>query len=423
MNIPEVSLPRIVVIGCGFAGLKFCNKVDTSQYQVVLLDKNNYHTFQPLLYQVATSGLEPDSIIYPIRKIFQGKKNFFFRKTTVEHIDTEKKTIQTSISELTYDILVIATGGNTNFFGLENIERFSMPMKTLVESLDLRSKIIQNFEEALNTSDLKKRAGLMNFVVVGAGPTGIELAGALAELRSHILPNDYPDLDIRRMEIHVVEAGEKALAAMSPESSKKTEAYLKKMGVEFWPNTFVEDYDGLTVKTNKKSFESKTVIWAAGITAEFPEGMNLETGMSNRIKVDGVNQVRNLENVFVIGDVSLITSEDYPNGHPMLASVAEQQGKHLAKNLGLKAKGKEMRPFVYNDKGTMATIGRNKAVVDIGNTRFSGVLGWLTWMFVHLMLLVDFRSKLVVFVNWVWNYINYDRGTRLIVREFKEPEK
>jgi NADH dehydrogenase len=419
MNIPDIDLPRIAVIGSGFAGLRFCKKVDTSKYQVVLLDKNNYHTFQPLLYQVASSGLEPDSIVYPIRKIFKGKQNFYFRMAETTKVDAERKQIETSIGILKYDQLIIATGATSNYFGMSNIEKYAMPMKSLVEALNLRSLIIQNFEEALNTTDLTERERLMNFVIVGAGATGIELAGALAELKTQILPNDYPDLDIRRMQIHILEANDRVLANMSSVASQKSEKYLKQRGIHIWLNTMVKDYDGKTVTSNKQKFESKTLIWAAGIKGYSPEGLKIEKTRAHRIVVNEFTQVKGIEDVFAIGDIAQIETELYPNGNAMLASVAEQQGAHLAKNFNLKSRGKEMIPFVYSDKGTMATIGRNKAVVDLSFIKFGGFMGWLTWMFVHLMLLVDFRSRLVVFINWVWSYLFYDKGTRLIIRKFK----
>lgn len=422
MNIPDIDLPRLVVIGCGFAGLKFSKKIDSTKYQIVLIDKNNYHTFQPLLYQVASSGLEPDSIVYPIRKIFKGKPHFYFRMADTLNIDQENKMVMTSIGNLSYDKLIIATGATSNFFGMQNIEKHSVPMKSLIEALDLRSLIIQNFEEALNTSDLEERERLMNFVIVGAGPTGVELAGALAELKAHILPNDYPDLDIRRMQIHIIEANTRVLAAMSEESSKKSETYLKKRGVHIWLDTMVKDYDGKTILTNKKTFESNTLIWAAGIKGSFPKGLAINASRANRIIVDDVNAIKNTTDIYAIGDVAQIESEEYPKGNAMLASVAEQQGRHLAKNFNALTKNKPMVPFVYNDKGTMATIGRNKAVVDLAYIKFGGFIGWMTWMFVHLMLLVDFRSRLVVFINWVWSYINYDKGTRLIVRKYNKKQ-
>jgi NADH dehydrogenase len=422
MNIPDIDLPRVVVIGCGFAGLKFCKKADSSKFQIVLLDKNNFHTFQPLLYQVATSGLEADSIVYPIRKIFKGKKNFYFRMTKTRKIDSGTKTVHTDLGPLEYDYLVVATGATTNFFGLKNIEKLAMPMKSIVESLNLRSLIIQNFEEALNTQDLDERDRLMNFVVVGAGPTGIELAGALSELRTHVLPKDYPDLDIRRMQIHIVEASDRVLAAMSQFASKKSEDYLKKRDIHVWTSTLVKDFDGDCVFTDKKNLNAKTVIWAAGIKGDSPISPSFKRTRSERILVDEYNGIKGQEKIYAIGDIAQIESKTYPKGNAMLASVAEQQGKQLAKNFNRLAGKKEMKPFVYFDKGTMATIGRNKAVVDLPKFSFGGILGWFTWMFVHLMLLVDYRNRMVVFINWVWSYINYDRGTRLIIRRFS-PEK
>ncbi|MDG1298039.1 MAG: NAD(P)/FAD-dependent oxidoreductase [Saprospiraceae bacterium] len=426
MNVPAVNLPRIVVIGCGFAGLKFTKRIDSSRFQVVLIDKNNYHTFQPLLYQVASSGLAPDSIVYPIRKIFKGKSNFFFRMAKVEHISTAEKMVHTDIGRIKYDHLVIASGATNNFFGMEQIEKYSMPMKSLTESLDLRSLILQNFEEALNTNDLEERNRLMNFVIVGGGPTGVELAGAISELREHVLPNDYPDLDFRQMQIHIIEAGSRVLGAMSEHASQKASKALDKFGVQVWLDTRVEDYDGDTVQTSKSNFESKTMIWAAGIQGSIPGGLNAAVGRGRRILVDSFNQIEGMDQVYSIGDVAQINSEDYPNGNPMLASVAEQQGAHLARNLNRSLGGRPLQPFVYKDKGTMATIGRNKAVVDLPFWKFSGFFGWLTWMFVHLMLLVDFRSRLVVFVDWVYSYIRYDKGTRLIVRKagtFKKQDR
>jgi len=419
MNIPVVDLPRIVIIGCGFAGLKFLKKINSSKYQVVLIDKKNYHTFQPLLYQVASSGLEPDSIVYPIRKIFKGKKNFFFRMAETENIDVESKIVSTSIGQIDYDILIIATGATSNYFGMKNIQKYSMPMKEVVEALNLRSLIIQNFEEALNTSDLEERERLMNFIIVGAGPTGIELAGALAELKIHVLPSDYPDLDIRRMQIHIIEADQRVLANMSKESSVKAEKYLKKKEINVWLNTSVKDYDGSVVSTNKDTFHSKTLIWAAGIKGKYPNGINTTITKENRIIVNEFNEIRELKEVFAIGDVAFIETQKYPSGNAMLASVAEQQGSQLAKNLNRNILNKPLIPFRYKDKGTMATIGRNNAVVDLPFIKISGIIGWYIWMFVHLMLLVDFRNRMVVFINWAWSYINYDKGTRVIIRKYK----
>ena len=421
MNIPRTDKPRIVVIGCGFAGLKFCKNIDGDKYQVVLIDKRNYHTFQPLLYQVASSGLEPDSIVYPIRKIFKGKRNFFFRLGKTQKIDTKAKKVHTTIGEVSYDHLVIATGAASNFFGLKDIKRLALPMKDVVEALNLRSKIIENFEEALNTTDLKERQRLMNFVIVGGGPTGIELAGALAELKEHVLPNDYPDLDIRRMQISIVEANGRVLKGMSEEASARAAKYLQSRDINIYLNQRVKNFDGNTVETGGLKLEAKTVVWAAGIKGTFPKGVDKKKIVSgNRIQTDPYNRIEGCESEYAIGDVALIRSEQYPSGNPMLASVAEQQGLQLARNFNRLSSGQKMRPFEYRDKGTMATIGRNRAVVDLPFMKLGGILGWFIWMFVHLMLLVDFRNRLVVFINWAWSYINYDKGTRVIIRKFSK---
>lgn len=416
MNIPETDLQRIVVIGCGFAGLKFVKKIDSRKYQVVLLDRNNYHTFQPLMYQVASAGLEPDSIIYPIRKVFGGKKNFYFRLSEVQRVDAENKRVHTDLGTLCYDHLVIGTGATNNFFGMMDMEANGLPMKSLIEALDLRSIILQNFESALHSQDLETRESLMSFVIVGGGATGVELAGALAELKKHVLPNDYPDLDVRRMQIHLIEASDRVLAAMSEQASSKSEKFLREMGVNVWLGTKVKSYDGDLVITDKKELRSKTLIWSAGVQGNPPHGLQIEMARSNRIPVDRFAHVEELDDVYALGDVALMKEEAFPNGYPMLASVAGQQGAWLAKNFNRLAKGKELKEFSYLDKGVMATIGRNKAVVDMEKFKFSGIFAWMVWMMVHLMLLVDYRSRLVVFINWVWSYFNYDKGTRVIIR-------
>ncbi|MEM7163363.1 MAG: NAD(P)/FAD-dependent oxidoreductase [Bacteroidota bacterium] len=416
-GIPRIDLPRVVVVGCGFAGLKFIKRLNSRNYQIVLFDKNNFHTFQPLMYQVASSGLEPDSIVYPIRKLFNNKKNFHFRLTDVTNVDMEKKTVSTTIGSIDYDFLVIATGATTNFFKLSNIERFSFTMKSLRESLDLRSIILQNFESALNTTDIKVRERLMNFVIVGAGATGVELAGALAELKKKILPKDYPDLDIRSMQIHVIEAADRVLPSMSSMSSEKALAALKAMDINIWLNTFVQDFDGKKVTTSEGDFFTETLIWSAGVQGNPLNNFESHLNQSKRIETNEIGQIEGRENVFAIGDVASIQTIAEGKGHAMLASVAEQQGRHLAKNLNALAKGKSMTGFRYKDKGTMATIGRNRAVVDLPFISFGGFFAWVVWMFLHLMLLVDFRNRLIVFVNWAWNYVSYDRGLRLIIRK------
>ena len=420
MNIPDIDLPRVVVIGAGFAGLKLSRKIDTNFYQIVLIDKNNFHTFQPLLYQVASAGLEPDSIAYPIRKILGRKKNTFFRLADVQKIQSDKKVVNTDIGDLKYDYLVVASGADNNFFGNKTVEANSLPMKSLLDALNMRSKILGNFEKALNANDLELRKELMNFVIVGAGPTGVELAGAIAELRNKILPKDFPDLDFSKMNIHLIEAASRVLSSMSLTSSEKAFYYLKRLNVNVYTETFVENFTNNIVSTSGgKEFKCDTFIWAAGVSATFPDGIDTsKLGIHNRIIVNDKLELG--EDMYVLGDTALVKSDKYPDGLPMLGSVAMQQGAYLAKQFNRKAKNKSWNKFSYNDKGTMATIGRNLAVVEAGKFKFQGFFAWFVWMFVHLMLLVGFRNRVVVFVNWTWNYFRYNNGLRLIVRPYKK---
>ena len=423
MNIPRSSFPRIVIIGGGFAGISLAKRLRNKNVQVVLLDKHNYHNFQPLMYQVATGGLEPDSIAYPIRKIVQEYKDFYFRLAEVREIDAENNTIYADIGELKFDYLVIATGSKTNYFGNKEIERNSMAMKTIPQSLNIRSLILENFEQALLTNDIDERHGLMNFVLVGGGPTGVELAGALAEMKKAILPKDYPDLDVRKMEINLIQSGDRILNTMSENASEKAEKFLLDLGVSVWKDVRVTGYDGKTVTTNSDlSFDSATVIWTAGVQGALPHGLKADSFIKNvnRIKVNQYNQVEGYDNLFAIGDIAVMTSEEYPQGHPMMAQPAMQQGRLLAENVIRLLDKKEMKPFVYKDKGSMATIGRNKAVVDLPKFKFSGVFAWFVWMFVHLFSLIGFKNKAVVFLNWVYNYIRFDREARLIMRPYKK---
>jgi NADH:ubiquinone reductase (H+-translocating) len=420
IDVPNMNIPRVVIVGSGFGGLQLARSLKHKDIQVVLLDRNNYHTFQPLLYQVATAGLEADAIAFPIRKIFKNSKNIYFRLAEVEAIKPEEKLIVTNIGELSYDFVVFATGSVTNFFGNEKLRLQAMPLKSLVQALDLRSLMLQNFEKAILTSDLRTRESRMNFVIVGGGPTGVELAGALGELKNHVLPKDYPELDVRRMQIHLVEAGSRLLAGLSPKSSQKAMEYLKKLDVNVWLNTQVTEYDGTVVHTNtKKELLAKNLIWSAGVKGNTPNGLDAtKLAPGNRIRVDEFNEVTGLDQVYAIGDVAAMISDDFPRGHPMVAPVAMQQGKLLADNIMRKIAGKPMKPFKYFDKGSMATVGRNKAVVEIGMYKSQGPFAWFIWMFVHLMSLVGFRNKAIVMINWLWNYVNYDRGIRLIIRPF-----
>lgn len=420
MNIPSGNLPRVVIIGGGFAGLELAKHLANAPFQVVVLDRHNYHTFQPLLYQVATAGLEPDSIAYPLRKIFRKRKNIFFRLAEVQHILHGEKLIRTNIGDLSFDYLVIASGSRTNFFGNAEIEHNAMPMKTIPQALNIRSLLLQNFEDALNTKDLDERLALMSVVIVGGGPTGVELAGALAELKAHVLPSDYPDLDVRQMEIHLIEGSEQLLAAMGPESGAKSREFLEEMGVQCWLNTRVTSYDGERVNTaNNKQIRSKNLIWAAGVKGNHIPGIPEESLQRNgRIRVDEFNQVSACPNVFAMGDVAAVQGEANSE-HPMLAQVAIQQGKNLARNLVRLQKGQALNAFRYKDPGTMATIGRNRAVVELPRYSTQGFFAWFIWMGVHILTLVGFRNKLVVLANWIYNYFRYARDIRLIIRPYK----
>lgn len=421
MNIPTSNRPRVVIIGGGFGGLALAKKLKNKNFQVVLLDKHNYHTFQPLLYQVATGGLESGSIAYPIRKVVQDYDQIYFRMANVERIDTENKKVVADIGTIFYDYVVIATGSKTNFFGNENITKNSMAMKTIPESLDIRSLVLENFEEALQTTEDKEQKALMNFVIVGAGPTGVELAGALAEMKRHVLPKDYPDLDFNKMEINVIQGANKVLDAMSEKSSKKAQEFLEKLGVKVYLGEIVTDYKDKVVYTKSgKEFTAETVIWTAGVMGAAVAGFDATViQRGNRIKVNEFNQVEGFTDIFAIGDVATMMTEKTPMGHPMMAQPAIQQGELLASNLVRLRDGQSLKSFVYNDKGSMATIGRNKAVVDLPKFQFSGFFAWFVWMFVHLMSLIGFRNKLVVFWNWMYNYLMFDRQARLIIRPFK----
>ncbi len=423
MNIPQSSNPRIVIIGGGFAGIALAKQLRNKNVQVVLLDKHNYHTFQPLLYQVATGGLEAGSIAYPIRKVIQEFDDFYFRLTSVKEIDTENKKVIAEIGDLSYDYLVIATGSKTNYFGNKDIERNSMAMKTIPQSLNIRSLILENFEQAVLIKDSAEKNSLINFVLVGGGPTGVELAGALAEMKREILQKDYPDLDIAKMEINLVQGGDRILDSMSEKSSQEAENFLINLGVKIWKNVRVTNYDGRTITTNSDlTFETATVIWTAGVKGAIVAGLDAQSLVENvkRIRVNPYNQVIGYDTIFALGDIAMMELEDYPRGHPMMAQPALQQGKLLGENLARLLAKQPMEAFKYNDKGSMATIGRNKAVVDLPHYQFSGVFAWFVWMFVHLFSLIGFRNKTVVFLNWVYNYIRFDREGRLIIRPFKK---
>ena len=422
--LPENDLPRVVIIGAGFAGISLIKELRDKQVGVVLIDKNNFHQFQPLLYQVATSGLEPDAISFPVRKLFKGYKNFLFRMAIVKEVNPEEQRIYTNEGYVTYDYLVIATGSVSNFYGLNAIEQNGIGLKSLKESLNLRSLMLENLEKAANTTDEEERQHLTNVVIVGGGPAGVELAGALAEFKRFILPTDYPYFKKENMNLYLIEAGPRLLAGMSVESSSTTLKDLSKMGVEVMLETAVNSYDGRVVDLKESpNIEAATLVWTAGVKGDFPEGMEDATILpGNRLEVNEYNQVNSYKNIFAIGDVSGMISDAFPRGHPMVAPAANQQGVHLAKNLQNLLVSKPLKPFVYNDKGSLATIGKKRAVADFGKRHFKGFFAWVIWSTVHLLSIIGFRNKIFVGLSWLGSYLTYDKGNRLIIRKYRREE-
>jgi NADH dehydrogenase len=412
--------PRVVIIGGGFGGLSLATALKKAPVDVLMIDKHNYHTFQPLLYQVAIGSLAADSIAFPIRRIFMKYKNFSFNMAEVERIDPESNTLSTNIGAIHYDYLVIATGSDTNFFGNKEIEHFAMPMKNIPEALNIRSLVLQNLETALVTTDMREKFALMTYVVVGGGPTGVELSGALAEMRHLILEKDYHGLSKYDLRIYLVEGKDRLLAAMSEKASAKAKQALTNVDVTIYNNAHVQSYDGfyLTID-NGKTIKTRNVLWAAGVKGEMPEGIPVDgVTKGNRLQVDEINRVKSYNNIFAIGDVAAMITPETPNGHPGVAPAAIQQGANLAKNLVHLIKGEPTVPFKYHDKGSLATIGRNQAVADLGKIHLSGFIGWLLWGLVHLMSLAGFTNKGMVFFSWVINYFNKNSDNRLVVRYF-----
>lgn len=429
INIPESTLERIVIVGGGFAGLLLAKKLLKANYQVVLIDKNNYHQFQPLFYQVAMAGLEPSSIAFPLRKFFQGSSNVFIRVTEVTAIEYDKKRLQTPLGIVNYDHLVIATGADTNFFGNAALAAKALPMKSVSEALYLRNRILDDYEKTLSITDEKERQGYIDIVIVGGGPTGVEVAGSLAEMRKYILPKDYPEMDCSEIEIILIQSGDQLLKGMSDEAAKKALEFLLKMDVKVILNNRVTAYDGEIVTMKDGTLiRSRKVIWAAGIVGAIFEGFPAEAiGPGNRLKVDNHCRVAGMENVYALGDVALMSGDEaFPEGHPQVAQVAMQMGVYLGDAFTRKQKGKTAVAFKYRDLGSMATVGRNKAVVDLPRFKFQGFFAWLVWLFVHLFQLLGVRNKVMVFINWVWNYVTYDQSLRLMIRPFvpkKENDK
>ena len=420
IDLPKSSLKRIVIIGAGFGGIKLAKSLAKSPYQVVMIDQNNYHCFQPLMYQVATATLDAESIVYPIRMIFRKQKNFNFRLGTIKEIMPDENKISFGKKYLFYNYLIIATGAKTNYRDNEGLIISSMAMKNINEALDIRSLIIQNFETALMIKNDRKRQGLLNFVIAGGGPTGVELAGAIGELKQNILPKDYPSIDFSLMNIYLVQSRERVLPNLSEQSSAVVQKYLTKLGVTLVLNTRVLDFFGDYVQTNTEDIIAKTLIWTAGVEGAPINGLKKECcAPGNRISTDEYNKVIGYNNIYAIGDVAAIINEDTPKGHPMVAPVAIQQGQQLAKNFIALTINKPQVPFKYKDKGSMATVGKNKAVVEINKRKFKGSFAWLIWMVVHLMSLVGFRNKFVTFFHWFKNYFHDDKKMRSVISPFE----
>lgn len=428
INIQRNQKKRVVIVGGGLGGLRLAEDLYGSGMQVVLIDKNNFHQFPPLIYQIASAGIDPSSISFPFRQIFRKRKDFYFRMAEARMVDTEKKILQTSIGKIDYDYLVLAAGATTNFFGNKNIEEWAIPMKTVPEAMGLRNALLSNFERALTCATEEERQELLNVVIVGGGATGVEIAGALAEMRRYVIPYDYPDMDSSLMHIYLIEAGDRLLAGLSQESSQKAYEFLKSTGVDIQFGKMVTDYrDHKVVMKDGTEIPTRTFLWVSGIRANAMPGIDeSHMGRGFRFKVDEYNRIPGVEDVFAIGDQCLQTSDAaYPNGHPQVAQVAIQQAKNLAKNLKLINQGadsSEFTVFRYKNLGSMATIGRNKAVVEIGKFRSQGFFAWVLWLVVHLRSILGVKNKMMVLLNWLWKYVSYNDSIRMITYATKPRE-
>lgn len=428
INIQRNQKKRVVIVGGGLGGLRLAEDLYGSGMQVVLIDKNNFHQFPPLIYQIASAGIDPSSISFPFRQIFRKRKDFYFRMAEARMVDTEKKILQTSIGRIDYDYLVLAAGATTNFFGNKNIEEWAIPMKTVPEAMGLRNALLSNFERALTCATEEERQELLNVVIVGGGATGVEIAGALAEMRRYVIPYDYPDMDSSLMHIYLIEAGDRLLAGLSQESSQKAYEFLKSMGVDIQFGKMVTDYrDHKVIMKDGTEIHTRTFLWVSGIRANAMPGIDeSHMGRGFRFKVDEYNRIPGVEDVFAIGDQCLQTSDAaYPNGHPQVAQVAIQQAKNLAKNLKLIDQGADSRQltqFRYKNLGSMATIGRNKAVVEIGKFRSQGFFAWVLWLVVHLRSILGVKNKMMVLLNWLWKYVSYNDSIRMITYATKPRE-
>lgn len=428
INIQRNQKKRVVIVGGGLGGLRLAEDLYGSGMQVVLIDKNNFHQFPPLIYQIASAGIDPSSISFPFRQIFRKRKDFYFRMAEARMVDSEKKILQTSIGKIDYDYLVLAAGATTNFFGNKNIEEWAIPMKTVPEAMGLRNALLSNLERALTCATEEERQELLNVVIVGGGATGVEIAGALAEMRRYVIPYDYPDMDSSLMHIYLIEAGDRLLAGLSQESSQKAYEFLKSMGVDIQFGKMVTDYrDHKVIMKDGTEIPTRTFLWVSGIRANAMPGIDeSHLGRGFRFKVDEYNRIPGVEDVFAIGDQCLQTSDAaYPNGHPQVAQVAIQQAKNLAKNLKLINQGvdsSELTAFRYKNLGSMATIGRNKAVVEIGKFRSQGFFAWVLWLVVHLRSILGVKNKMMVLLNWLWKYVSYNDSIRMITYATKPRE-
>lgn len=416
-------MEKIVVIGGGFAGLNLCKRLDPKKFEVALVDRNNYHCFPPLFYQIASSGLVAANICFPFRREFKKMKNVTYHMGHVKNVDTAAKRITTSYETLDYDRLVIAAGSTNNYFGIADLDRDTFGIKTVSEAMHTRDEILDRLERGAICSDPERRRQLLSFLVVGGGPSGVEIAGAIGEMKKYILAKEYPEISPDDMTITLVEASDKLLGAMRKGSQEKALKGLQQLMVNVRLNTAMKGYENKYVEFadgHKEYFE--TIIWTAGVKGEPIPGLSQEAiGRGNRIVVDEFNRVKGLEDsVMAIGDIALMVSDKYPAGHPQMAQPAIQQARNAAKNLN---RGEFSSPFVYHDKGSMATIGKNRAVADLSKVSFSGVFAWWTWLLIHLLSILGMRNKLSVLTNWTWNYLFYSTSLRLLFRPTKYPER
>jgi len=420
-NVPDTTQRRIIIAGGGFGGLTLARKLAKRDFQVVLLDKNNYHQFQPLFYQVAMAGLEPSSIVFPLRKLFQKTENIFVRMAMLQKVEPETQTIHTDIGSIRYDYLVLALGADTNWYGNERIRANAIPMKSVSEALFFRNILFEDYEKAVASEGGAQRQSLLDIVIVGGGPTGVEVAGALAEMKKHVIPKDYPDLSLNEVQIHLFHGDKRLLNTMSEEASAKAEQFLNELGVKLHIDKLITDYDGKTATTaDGMTIRTKKVIWAAGIIGNRVDGLpDSAWTRANRLRVDEYNLAEGFSNIFAVGDLAFQTEEAFPAGHPQVAQVAMQQGELLAKNLQSLRDNKPLKAFRYKDLGSMATIGRHRAVVDLPFWHFQGAFAWFVWMFVHLFSILGTKNKVFVFFNWVWNYFTYDQSLRLVIKPWK----